>query len=160
MLTFYDLYLSSKRNLSFILYLTFSSVSKKLSKIVFFKDFMQVFLKFMWDVSLLSDLDLDFDLDFTLSHFKITLVSKNFQRYVSLKLCTDMHFDGSSSNVCIIIMTLTFSLTLTLPFFIFIERHTYAILNLKDQKYAFCSFKKCWDGEVMDIYSVVWPDWV
>lgn len=111
-------------------------------------------------MSLLSDLDLDFDLDFTLSHFKITLVSKNFQRYVSLKLCTDMHFDGSSSNVCIIIMTLTFSLTLTLPFFIFIERHTNAILNLKDQKYAFCSFKKCWDGEVMDMYSVVWPDWV
>lgn len=111
-------------------------------------------------MSLLSDLDLDFDLDFTLSHFKITLVSKNFQRYVSLKLCTDMHFDGSSSNVCIIIMTLTFSLTLTLPFFIFIERHTYAILYLKDQKYAFCSFKKCWDGEVMDMYSVVWPDWV
>lgn len=111
----------------------------------FFKRFHSSFFKVHLRCVLLSDLDLDFDLDFTLSHFKITfkLVSKNFQRYVSLKLCTDMHFDGSSSNVCIIIMTLTFSLTLTLPFFIFIERHTYAILNLKDQKYAFCSFKKC-----------------
>lgn len=47
MLTFYDLYISSKRNLSFILYLTFSSVLKKLSKIVFLKDFIQVFLKLM-----------------------------------------------------------------------------------------------------------------
>lgn len=143
MLTFYDLYISSKRNLSFILYLTFSSVSKKLSKIVFLKISFKFFKSSCKMCHYYLILTLTLTLTFTLSHFKITLVSKNFQRYVSLKLCTDMHFDGSSSNVCIIIMTLTFSLTLTLPFFIFIERHTYAILNLKDQKYAFCSFKKC-----------------
>lgn len=47
MLTFYDLYIQQKKSVIHSVLITLSSVSKKLSKIVFLKDFIQVFLKFM-----------------------------------------------------------------------------------------------------------------
>lgn len=99
MFTFYALYVSSKKNLSclsFILlsfhpsYFTFSSVSKKLSKIVFMRfhsSFIKLHIRFnigrcSSTMSLLSELDLDFDLDFHSFSFYNYLIIKEF-----LKIC-------------------------------------------------------------------------
>lgn len=146
---------------------TFSSVSKKPSKIVFMRfhsSFIKLHIRFnigrcSSTVSLLSELDIDFDLDFHSFSFYNYLIIKEF-----LKICISQTLYKYAfwweQFKCIhhyYDLDLLFDLDISIPHF---HWTSYSIWNLKVQKNAFCLFNRCWDGEVMDMYSVVWPDWV